>query len=78
MTLYILIDTADGSMSLHPVARIEGKNFTYINEETNTTLWPGLFKWCLLYRETCIARKILYVTFQMILAFLRQFLWSTL
>ena len=36
--------TADGSMSLYPVARIENHNFTYINEETNTTLWPGLLK----------------------------------
>ena len=33
----------DGSASLHIVARIEGRNFSYINSEANSTVWPGWF-----------------------------------
>lgn len=31
-----------GSISLSPVARVEDGNFTYINDETHATMWPGL------------------------------------
>ena len=32
----------DGSISLDIVARMQNGNFTYINGETNATVWPGI------------------------------------
>ena len=40
--IQILIPITDDSLTLQNVAKIEGENFTYINGETNTTVWPGL------------------------------------
>ena len=31
----------DGSLFLNVAARIENGNFTFINGETNTSVWPG-------------------------------------
>ena len=35
--------SVDGSLSRRNVARIDGVNFTYINGESSSTLWPGQF-----------------------------------
>ena len=33
--------SVDGSVSLHPIAKIEDGDFTYINGEDNATVWTG-------------------------------------
>ena len=47
----------DGSAFLHIVARIEGRNFSYVNGEADSTLWPGWF----VYLTRIIVAKMLFV-----------------
>lgn len=49
-----LIPITDGSLTAYNVAVVDGENFTYINSETDATVWPGLWGSIINGLSTCI------------------------